>query len=246
MSFASLTNPPGHDKIKGMNFVTIHDLSRELDVSARVIRYHLTQLIAAGKLTKDEDYRKEDYKDPLHFEWKINADSFIRESGLTPKSPISKIDADLVNDSIRTGDNTVNEPITKSVPRVSEHLMAVTKPPEPVNESVDQSKTIISLHREMIVTLKEQVQVKDEQIRELTKQNRDSSELNLKLNSALLKQGSEIKNLLQLTGGKMEVGDVVNHHPTTVNTTVNQNSTIDNNAGDGFESNQPSETAMAA
>lgn len=79
-----------------MDFVTIHDLSRELDVSARVIRYHLARLVTTGKLKQDEDYRQEDFKDPLHFEWRINAASFMRESGLRPKNPTPKIDTEWV------------------------------------------------------------------------------------------------------------------------------------------------------
>lgn len=150
------------------------------------------------------------------------------------------------NDSLTTVNNTVNDPITKPVPRVNDQPSLVTKSSQSVNESVDQSSAIISLHREMIVTLKEQVQVKDEQIRELNKQNRETSELNLKLNSALLQQGSEIKNLLQLTGGKMEMDDVVNHNPSPVNTTVNNDSKIVNHPVNGSASEPPAVTAMAA
>jgi hypothetical protein len=46
-----------------MEFVTIHDLSRELNVPARVIRYRLIHLIAEGKLKKHKGFRQDDFKD---------------------------------------------------------------------------------------------------------------------------------------------------------------------------------------
>jgi hypothetical protein len=68
-----------------MEFVTIHDLSRELNVPARVIRYRLIHLIAEGKLKENEDFRRDDFKDDQHFIWKINPLSFMR----WPKLPVS-------------------------------------------------------------------------------------------------------------------------------------------------------------
>ena len=46
-----------------MEFVTIHDLSRELNVPARVIRYRLIHLIAEGKPKEHDDFRRDDFKD---------------------------------------------------------------------------------------------------------------------------------------------------------------------------------------
>ena len=59
-------------KTAGMEFVTIHNLSRELNVPARVIRYRLIQFIAEQKLKAPDDFRRNDYKDDQHNVWKIN------------------------------------------------------------------------------------------------------------------------------------------------------------------------------
>ena len=67
-----------------MEFVTIHDLSRELNIPARVIRYRLIQLIAEGKLKEHDDFRRVDFKDGQHFLWKIHPLRFMQESGLKP------------------------------------------------------------------------------------------------------------------------------------------------------------------
>ena len=67
-----------------MEFVTIHDLSRELNTPARVIRYRLINLIADGKLKEFEDFRRDEFKDDQHFIWKIHPLRFMQESGLKP------------------------------------------------------------------------------------------------------------------------------------------------------------------
>src|SRR6185437_10831511 len=67
-----------------MEFVTIHDLSRELNTPARVIRYRLINLIADGKLKEHDDFRRDDFKDDQHFVWKIHPLRFMQESGLKP------------------------------------------------------------------------------------------------------------------------------------------------------------------
>lgn len=228
-----------------MEFVTVHDLSRELDVSARVIRYHLTRLITAGKLEKDKDFRQENFKDPLHFEWRINPVSFMRESGLKPKTPPNVVNA-MDNDSVTTGNNPVNGPLTKASPPATESR-SVTPPLQPVNEPVNQTDTIISLHREMIDTLKDQVKRKDEQIGQQSEQIRELSKLNVNLNGALLQQGSEIKKLLRLTGGKMEMADAVNHDRNSVNNAGNEKPpAVNRSVNESGDHVNQSETAMAA
>ena len=71
-----------------MMFVTIHELSCELNIPARVIRYRLIHLIADGKLKEHEDFRRDDFKDDQHFVWKIHPLRFMQETGLKPVLPI--------------------------------------------------------------------------------------------------------------------------------------------------------------
>ena len=71
-----------------MDFVTIHELSRELNVPARVIRYRLILLIAEGKLKENEDFQRDDFKDEQHFVWKINPLSFMRHINLKLGAPV--------------------------------------------------------------------------------------------------------------------------------------------------------------
>jgi hypothetical protein len=91
-----------------MEFVTIHDLSRELNVPARVIRYRLIHLIAEGKLKEQEDFRRDDYKDDQHFVWKINPLSFMHQTGFKTDAPVNTLDNHSVTSAAKTDNQSSN------------------------------------------------------------------------------------------------------------------------------------------
>jgi TolA-binding protein len=186
-----------------MEFLTIHELSRQFDTPARVIRYRFHKLRQAGKLTEVQDYRRDDLVDDQHFEWKINPVSFMRAAGmsLAATGPASALG---------------NSPATKSDPLVAK---VDNQPPPPVtqtsrpvtNASEPVAKTVTNdLEREMITLLKEQVKVKDSQISDLTVRVREVSETNVKLIGQTLQQSQRIQDLLRLTGGKMDFSEAGN------------------------------------
>ena len=99
----------------GMDFLTIHELSVEFDIPARVLRYRFHQLRQEAKLADGVDYRRDDFVDDRHFFWKINPVSFMRETGL---KPVTK-SATLVNET----DNQKPLVVTTAVSfRIQEHL----------------------------------------------------------------------------------------------------------------------------
>jgi hypothetical protein len=189
-----------------MDFVTIHDLSRELNVPARVIRYRLIHLIAEGRLKEQEDFRRDDFKDDQHFFWKIHPLRFIEETGLKPavNKPLST-DNKIENHSLPT----VDQPDTTLAASSVETPKSVTK----IDNDVDNKTDKRSLTREMIDLLKDQIRVKDGQLREQGEQIKETHELNLKLTGTVLQQNQKIENLLRLTGGKT---DAVNHDVNSV------------------------------
>jgi DNA-binding transcriptional ArsR family regulator len=65
-----------------MEFLTIHELSTQFDTTARIIRYHFHRLRRAGKLTEEQDFKRDNFVDDQHFEWRINPVSFMRASGM--------------------------------------------------------------------------------------------------------------------------------------------------------------------
>lgn len=122
-----------------MDFLTIHQLSREFDLPARVVRYRLLSYLQAGKLNEGEDFRREYYKDERHFVWKVNPLSFMRASGLRAASlPEGRLPI-------------VNEPITKQPVRVTKKESPVNDHGIPVNdaeqvhESVSDASSIVPM-----------------------------------------------------------------------------------------------------
>ena len=160
-----------------MDFVTIHELSRELNVPARVIRYRLILLIAEGKLKENEDFRRDDFKDEQHFVWKINPLSFMRQTNLKPASPVNQVDAHLIT-PVSNIDNQPLPTVNQTGKTVLNHGDALlprdaksgNSPAQVVNENKNignKSDTKEpSLEREMIDLLKDQLKVKDGQLHE--------------------------------------------------------------------------------
>ena len=192
-----------------MEFVTIHDLSRELNVPARVIRYRLIHLIADGKLKEHEDVRSDDFKDDQHFIWKIHPLRFMHETGLNPTVTNSlPADNNVDNQSLPMVDQIGN---THAAPSVEPTKSVTQLDNDAGNKTDDQS-----LAREMIDVLKDQLQVKDQQLQEQGDQIKETHELNLKLTGTMLQQSQKIENLLRLTGGKAELPEVVTNEERVV------------------------------
>lgn len=210
-----------------MEFITVHELSRQFNISSRSVRYRLLRLIDARKFKNGEDYRREDYVDPQHFVWKVNPESFLRETELQrttpPAEPAQSVNQvgnqpltdrqPMVNTFGNQPPNLSESAKNRATPGVHHDDSVVNHGSPSVNHRGNQfgnkvepmvhSPAQQGIEREMIDILKSQISVKDTQINELTTQMKGVTELNVKLNGALLENGVKIENLLQLTGGKM-------------------------------------------
>lgn len=173
-----------------MEFLTLHELSVQLDTSVRVLRERLHKLVRAGKLAEGRDCRRDNFVDDTHFTWRVEPIAFMRETGLqlvtTPANPALR---------------TVNKQDDQPTHRVTEppHIPAETLP------KVDNASS--SMEREMIDLLKEQVSVKDRQISNLTDQNQKLNDLNVKLVGQSVHQMQRIETLMRLTGGKVDLAN---------------------------------------
>ena len=219
-----------------MEFLTVHELSRQFNISARSVRYRLQRLIDNRKFKNGEDYRREDFTDAQHFTWKINPVSFMRESGLQRSTPPENLPTGSVNE-FGNNPSTNGEPVVNkedenhntasnvNADTVNKVANTVNHRSPSVNETVNKEPPVVNesaqteVYREMIDVLKNQISVKDTQIKELTEQVKGAAEMNIKLNGALLANGQKIENLLQLTGGKMTEAE--NESPRTENHSTN-------------------------
>jgi len=200
----------------GMDFLTIHELSVEFDIPARVLRYRFLQLRQEAKLAEGVDYRRDDFVDDQHFVWKINPVSFMRETGLKPVTKTAPLVNEPDNQKPPVVTATVNQPqkiriqspggvnhSDNHIPDIGSHRgnETATKPGSKESDP--------SIEREMIDLLKGQIVVKDGQIRDLTDQTLKLNDLNVKLVGQTLKQADHIQTLLRLTGGKSDLSEVV-------------------------------------
>jgi len=199
-----------------MDFLTIHELSVEFDIPARVLRYRFLQLRQDAKLTEGMDFRRDDFVDDQHFIWKINPVSFMRETGLKPVTKTAPLVNEPDNQKPPVVTTTVNQP---EKPRIQSpnggnhsdnHTLDVGSQRGNETDTKPLSKESgPSIEREMIDLLKGQIVVKDGQIRDLTDQTLKLNDLNVKLVGQTLKQADHIQTLLRLTGGKSELSEVV-------------------------------------
>ena len=50
-----------------MDFVTLPQLARDLNIPERRVRHRFRRLVAAGKLVEGKDFNKEEFQDEFHF-----------------------------------------------------------------------------------------------------------------------------------------------------------------------------------
>jgi hypothetical protein len=224
-----------HGKLLAMEFVTLHDLSKEFDLPARVVRYRFHQLRQAGNLKEGDDWRRDEYVDDQHFVWKINPLSFMRETGLTPVS--QRRSSIPFPDAVTKTEPLVNEPVNQPVPVVdkvvNQESAAVTKP-LPSDIRADTNDTSHRFEHDVIDFLKEQIHVKDQQLHARDEQLRAVNDMNVKLMGATLQQSNKIEELLRLSAAQPEmvsdngdqnsnvVNDAVNTRPPSGNQPVNE------------------------
>ena len=123
-----------------MEFLTLHDLSRQLDTPERNVRYRFNQLKYENKLVENEDYIKDEYVDETHFTYKINPVTFVQKTGLKP-IPIPD------NNIVTNVDTKESETVIKPDNNVGTNAL----PPD--------------MAADFIAVLKEQLRMKDEHMK---------------------------------------------------------------------------------
>jgi hypothetical protein len=225
-----------------MDFITLHDLSRELNIPARVVRYRFHQLRESGKLIEHEDFRRDDYVDEQHFTWKINPLSYMRETGKNvapppagldfPDTPSQPLGSQVVNKhetSVNNIDTNITKPINKVNAGGNERGSHVeTKPEAPPLE-----REMIEFMKDQIHEKDQQLKTKDEQIKVISEQLKGTTELNIKLVGQNVHQGERIQELLQLASAPRHEHAFVTKDGapkgTAGNHVVNQDGNVDNN-----------------
>jgi hypothetical protein len=171
-----------------MEFLTLHDLSRQLDTPERNVRYRFNQLKFENKLVENEDYIKDEYVDETHFTYKINPVTFVQKTGLKP-TPIpnntfaTNVDTKESEFAIKT-DNKESETVTKSDSNVATNHM----PP-------DIATDFIAVLKEQLRMKDEQMQMKDAQLERVQNQVNSLQEINNMAMSEVVQLNRTIRQL---------------------------------------------------
>jgi hypothetical protein len=144
-----------------MEFITLHELSRQLNKPERQLRHKFKNLLKQSTLIEGEDFIREGYIDDQHFVFKINPVRFVALTQLNP-APLPDNPGYQVGNQV---DNNGYQLDNKSVNNID------TNPPELVTNSgnheqqSDAQEIILDdITNDYIELLKEQLHEKDRQL----------------------------------------------------------------------------------
>jgi hypothetical protein len=147
-----------------MEFLTLHELSRELNKPERQLRHKFKNLLKKNTLVEGEDFVREGYIDEQHFVFKINPFRFTQLTELNP-APLPDTTGYQGGTNV---DNNGYQVGTKSVNNID------TTPPEsgtnggnqqPHDSTSDTEEIVLDdITNDYIELLKEQLHEKDKQL----------------------------------------------------------------------------------
>ena len=228
-----------------MDFLTLHELSRELNKPERQLRHKFKNLLKKNTLIEGEDFIREGYIDDQHFVFKINPVRFV---ALTQLNPVPLPD----NNGYHAANNVDNNGY--QVGNKSDNKLDTTSPEiattgatqQPQNNTSDTQEIVLDdITNDYIELLKEQLREKDKQLSVKDEQLKAKDDL-LKLaheqakekdNAQILALGEIIrlnKKLLPPAPSETVRNVDANGYPsgTNMDTNVgNQTADVDNNFG---------------
>ena len=228
-----------------MEFLTLHELSRELNKPERQLRHKFKNLLKTNILKEGEDFIREGYIDDQHFVFKINPVRFVALTQLNPAPP-----PDSTGYQVGTNvDNNCYQVATKSVNNTDTKLQESGtnggNQQQQISTSDTQEMVYDDITNDYIDLLKEQLREKDKQLAVKDEQLKSKDDL-LKLvheqakekdNAQILALGEIIrlnKKLLPPSPGEtVRNVDTNGYQPgTNMDTNFgNQASDLDNNFG---------------
>jgi hypothetical protein len=160
-----------------MEFVTLHQLSRELNKPEKVLRYKFKKLLKKNTLVEGEDFIREGYIDDKHFLFKINPLRFLQLTSLAPAPLPDPNGYQVANQTdtngYPTGTQLDNKVDTK--PPAADTTIGTQQKNSGVNDT--QESTTNSVVNEFIELMKEQLREKDRQLKEKDDQLKSKDEL---------------------------------------------------------------------
>ena len=147
-----------------MEFLTLHELSRELNKPERQLRHKFKNLLKKNTLVEGEDFIREGYIDDQHFVFKINPLRFSELTQLNP-APLPdttgyQVRTKVDNNGYQVSTNSVNN--TDTTPQESDTNGGNQQPQS--NTSDTQEIVLDDITNDYIDLLKGQLREKDKQL----------------------------------------------------------------------------------
>ena len=145
-----------------MDFVTLPQLARELNIPERRIRHRFRRLVAAGKLIQEEDFTKQEFQDQYHFTYMIHPQHFIREAKLENEAAAALRER---SNQLPPGTNPAN-----SSQQVDNNVDPTPQPPgnQTANHQLPSASKIATKEDapDLVTWLRTQIDEKNEELKE--------------------------------------------------------------------------------
>jgi len=224
-----------------MEFLTLHQLSRELNKPEKVLRYKFKNLLKKNTLVEGEDFIREGYIDDKHFLFKINPVRFAQLTELAPAPPPDtpgyQRGTNPDTNGYQVGTKSGNQPsdidtrFDSQQEEIGIHELRDTRQVEGVNE-------LIEFFKEQLRKKDEQLEKKDQQLENTQNLVKEVQNINNMAMSEIIK----LNRSMQLMAGNHSAtrGDTNGYQtPEHMDTnTGNQKEDVDTNIGNsGYQSN---------
>ena len=160
-----------------MEFLTLHELSRELNKPERQLRHKFKNLLKSNTLKDGEDFIREGYIDDQHFVFKINPVRFAELTRLNPAPPLDSTEYHVGNNLDNSGDQVDTKSVNTVVTNAPEVDTTVGNHQSHIDTSDTQEIVLDDITNDFIELLKEQLREKDKQIAVKDEQLRSKDEL---------------------------------------------------------------------
>jgi hypothetical protein len=147
-----------------MEFLTLHELSRELNKPERQLHHIFKNLLKTNTLKEGEDFVREGYIDDQHFVFKINPRRFVELTQLNPVPLPDTNGYQPVNNLDNNGYHVDNKSVTNLGNNPHETDTTGGNQPEKSSTSDTQEIVLDDITNDYIELLKQQLREKDKQL----------------------------------------------------------------------------------
>jgi hypothetical protein len=160
-----------------MEFLTLHELSRELNKPERQLRHKFKNLLKKNTMIEGEDFIRDGYIDEQHFIFKINPVRFVALTQLNPAPLPEQIGYQVSTNLDNNGYQIDSKPVTNVDNKPQETVTIGGNQPEGKAAVETPTSMNTSVMNDFIELMKEQLREKDKQLKEKDEQLKSKDDL---------------------------------------------------------------------